>query len=145
MKFLKSAVIGVAVLGMLAFLSSVSFAEEGCCTLGKENHEAKGKLLKDAAAALQATHPDLAKGLSDCADAKVKEAQEWKTNHEAKIKLLTDSAAALQQSHPDLAKGLQEMAAAKHKTEIEKAIEEKNEKEEIGEKVEPKKEQGEAK
>jgi hypothetical protein len=37
------------------------------------------------------------------------------------------------------------MSEGKHKKEIQKAIGEKNEKEEVGEKVEPKSEQGESK
>ena len=48
------------------------------------------------------------------------------------------AAAALGQSNPDLAKGLLDMTVPKHKTEMQKAFEEKNEKEEAGEKAEPK-------
>ncbi len=74
-----------------------------------------------------------------------KDSVEWKARHDAKVQLFKDAAAALQQSHPDLAKSLEEMIVAKHKTEMQKAIGEKNEKEEVGEKTEPKSEQGETK
>ena len=144
MKSLRGIFMGLAVLGMAVFLSGLAFAEEGC-KIGKMNHEAKIKLLQDSAVALQKTNPDLAKGLSDYADKEAKEMQEWKTKHDAKIKLLQDSAAALQKTNPDLAKGLQEMCAGKPKSEMQNMMQEKKEKEEIGEKVEPKSEQGENK
>jgi len=136
--------IGLAVFGMVYFLSGVSFAQE-TQALGKARHESKIKLLQDSAAALQKSNPDLAKGLNDIADKEAKEMQEWKAQHEAKVKLLKDAAAALQQSNPDLAKGLQEMSEGKHKQEMQKIMQEKNEKEEAREKVEPKSEQGENK
>jgi hypothetical protein len=142
MKSLRSIFIGVAVLGMIIFFSSLSFAEEGY-PAGKMNHQANVKLLKDSALALQQSHPELAKGLNDYADKEAKEMQEWKAGHEAKMKLLKDAAAALQQSNPDLAKGLQEMSEGKHKKEMQEMMQEKNEKEEASETVEPKSEQGE--
>lgn len=132
MKILRTILVGLAVVGMVAFLSSLSFAEEGCKQGKMMNHDAKVKLLQDSAAALQKSNPDLAKGLSDYADKEAKEMQDWKTKHETKMKLLQDAAAALEKSNPDLAKGLQGMC-------------EKSEKEEVGEKVEPKSEQGESK
>lgn len=144
MKYFRIVLIGLAVLGMIVFLSSVSFAEEGYHS-GKGNHEAKIKLLKDSAAALQKSNPDLAKGLNDIADKEAKEMQDWKVKHEAKVKLLKDAATALQLSNPDLAKGLEEMSEGKPKREMQKTIQEKSEKEEVGEKVEPKSEQGESK
>jgi len=144
MKSLRMALIGLAVFGMVSFLSGVSFAQETQAA-GKERHETKIKLFQDSAAALQKSNPDLAKGLNDYADKEAKEIQEWKAQHEAKVKLLKDAAAALQQTRPDLAKSLEEMTVAKHKTEMQKAIEEENEKEEVGENVEPKSEQGENK
>jgi hypothetical protein len=106
---------------------------------------AKIKLLQDSAAALQKSNPDLAKGLSDYADKEAKKMQEWKAKHDEKMKLLQDAATALQQSNPDLAKGLQGMCEGKSKGEMHKMMQEKNEKEEVGEKVEPKSEQGETK
>jgi len=96
MKSLRTALIGLAVFGMVVFFSGVSFVKEGC-SVEKENHEAK-------------------------------------------IKLLQDSAAAPQKLNPDLAKGLEEMAEGKHK----EAMGEKNEEGGVGEKVEPKSEQGES-
>jgi len=143
---------------MVVFLSSLSFAQEAQAK-GKDSpewkakHEAKIKLLQDSAAALQQTNPDLAKQLSDLVNKETnepkekaegskekvaKDSPEWKAKHEARVKLFKDAATALQQSHPDLAKGLEEMTVTKHKTEMQKAAEEKNEKEEVGEKVEPK-------
>jgi len=144
MKSLRTIFIGLAVFGMIVFLSGLSFADEGCPGC-KGRHEAKIKLLKDSAMALQQSNPDLAKGLNDLADKEAKETQEWQAKHEAKVKLFKDAAAALQQSHPDLAKSLEEMTVVKNKTEMQKMTEEKNEKEEAGEKVEPKSEQNENK
>ena len=137
MKSLRTIVTGLAVVGMVVFLSSLSFAEEGCKE-GKMNNEAKVKLLRDSATALQKSNPDLAKGLSDSADKEAKEMQEWKAKHDAKVKLLQDASAALQKSNPDLANGLQEMCKSKSKGEMKEMMEEKNEKEEVGEKEEPK-------
>jgi len=142
MKSLRSLFIGIAALGMIIFLSSLSFAEEGC-HMGKMNPDARIKLLKDSVAALQKSNPDLAKGLGNYADKEAKEMQEWKTKHETEVKLFKDAAAALQQSNPDLAKGLLEMTEGKHKEEMQKMMQGKNETEEFGEKVEPESEQGE--
>ena len=71
MKSLRTVVIGLAVVGMVVFLSSVSFAEQGC-KAGKMNHEAKVKLLRDSATALQKSNPDLAKGLQEMCKSKPK-------------------------------------------------------------------------
>ena len=143
MKSLRNIFIGLAVLGMVIFLSGLSFAEEGC-NAGKTRHEAKIKLLKDSAVALQKTKPDLAKSLNDYVDRETKEIEAWKAKHEAKMKLIKDAAAALQQSNPDLAKGLLEMTEGKYRHEGAKELGSMvNEKEEVGETVEPKEEQGE--
>ena len=156
---------GLVMSGTIVFLSSASFAQMAPAagkdsSAWKAKHEAKIKLLQDSAAALQQTNPDLAKKLSDFLNEEANESKEklegskekvakdspvWKAKYEARVQLFKDAAAALQQSHPDLAKSLEEMTVAKHKSEMQKAIEEKNEKEEIGEKVEPKSEQGENK
>ncbi len=149
MKSLRSIFIGLAVVGMVAFLSSVSLAEEGhhAWEEGKEDEGAKIKLMKNSAVALQASSPDLSKGLNDWAMDEEKEMQEWKeqkTKHAAKKKLLTDSAAALEKTNPDLAKGLKEMAEKKHGNKKHEMME-KNEKEEAGEMVESKEEQNENK
>jgi len=152
MKSLRTVLIGLAIFGIAVFLSGVSFAQK-MQSADKARHEAKVKLLQDSAAALQQSDPILSAGLIKFANDEMSEKQEKEEKNEAKemkeseampgyreahIKLLKDSAVALQQSHPDLAKGLEEMIVAKHKTEMQKASEEKNEKEEVGEKVEPK-------
>jgi hypothetical protein len=158
MKSLRTILIGLTVLGITVFLSGASFAQE-TPAVGKDpaarqaRHEARIKVLQDSAAALQQSDPILSTDLIKFANDEISEKQEKEEKNEVKemkepesmpgyreahIKLLKDSAAALQQSHPDLAKSLEEMAAAKHKTKMQKASEEKNEKEEVGEKVEPK-------
>jgi len=137
MKSLRTVVIGLAVAGMLVFVSRLALAEEGCKS-GKMNYEAKIKLLKDSAMALEKSNPALAKELNDSADKEAKEMQEWKTKREAKVKMMQDASAALQQTNPDLAKGLQEMCEGKPKSEMQKIPQEMNEKEEAGEKTEPK-------
>jgi len=150
MKLLRNVFIGVAVLAVVVCLSSIVFANEGYreCKEGKENEAAKVKLMKDSAIALQQSNPVLAKGLSDWAADEEKEMQEWKeqkAKHEAKTKLLTDSAVALEKTNPDMAKGLKEIAEKKHGSKKHEMMEEKNEKEEPGEMVEPKEEQNENK
>jgi hypothetical protein len=61
MKALKHVLIGVAIAGIVVGLTAAAFAE-------KEHSGADIKLLKDSAAALQQSHPDLAKGLTDYAN-----------------------------------------------------------------------------
>ena len=75
------------------------------------------KTLRDSAAALQASNPDLAKGLNDLADKKAEKIQKWqesKDKHDQKMKLLKDSAMVLQTSNPALAQELQKMGEEKH-------------------------------
>ena len=164
MKVAKNVIFGLVVTGVMVFVSGVSFAETATSapaatpaaaandvsTAKKTKHEARIKLLQDSAAALQATNPDLAMKLTDIVNGQSKEkaegskekvakdSAEWKAKHDARIQLYKDAAAALQATHPDLAKGLMDMTVPKQKTEMQKAAEEKNEKEEAGEKVEPK-------
>ena len=151
MKLERNVFFGLVMAGTVVFLTSVSFAEMAPAagkdsSAWKAKHESKIKILQDSAAALQQTNPDLAKKLSDLVNGQaneskeklVKDSPEWKAKREARAQLFKDAAAALQQSHPDLAKSLEEMTVAKPKTEMQKAIGEKNEKEEAGEKVEPK-------
>lgn len=156
MKALRIVVIGLAVFGIVVFMSRVSFAQtepaaaNDVSAAKKAKHEAKIKLLQDSAAALQATNPDLAMKLTDIVNEQSKEkaegnkekvakdSAEWKAKHDARIQLYKDAATALQATHPDLAKGLMDMTVPKQKTEMQKAAEEKNEKEEKGEKTEPK-------
>lgn len=125
MKLLRSAVVVVAVLAIIASMTGASFAMEKsckgmqgkCCKDMQEKCGAKIKALKDSAAALQKTNPELAKGLNDLAAEKEKMLQEitdMKAKHEAKVKMLRDSAAVLQKSNPDLAKELWDMSEYKH-------------------------------
>lgn len=156
---------GSVVLGIVVFLSGVSFAQmppaEGKDSPAwKARHDARIKLLQDSAAALAQINPDLAKKLTDLVveDANkpketvegskekvAKDSPEWNAKREARMQLFKDAAAALAQSHPELAKSLEELTAPKPKTEMQTMPGEKNEKEEAGEKVEPKSEQGENK
>ena len=118
MKSLRGVCIGLAVVGIVAFLSNISFAEEGHHKWTENMESAKIKLIKDSAAALQQLNSNLAKSLNDWAMDEEKEMQERKEHeakHEVKTKLLIDSAAALEKTNPDLAKGLREMAEEKHK------------------------------
>ena len=119
MRSLRSVIIGIAVFAMIISLSGLAFAEmgKGACKVDKEACAAQIKTLRDSAAALQTSNPDLAKGLNDLADKKaemLKKSQEWSDKHDAKIKLLKDSAAALQASNPALAQELQKISEKKH-------------------------------
>lgn len=135
MKSLRSVSVVVAVIGMAALFIAVPFVTSGygmcgMCDAGKsdkdmqaackdmkESCEAKIKTLRDSAAALQATNPDMAKGLNDLADQKAQKMQEWadmQAKHDAKTKLLTDASAALKGANPALSKELQDMSEHKH-------------------------------
>jgi len=118
----KSTVMGITVLAMVVLFSGSAMAEMGGGKthkggmMDKEALSAQIKTLRDSAQALQATNPDLAKGLTDLADKKAEKIQKWqdmKTKHEAMIKLLNDSAMALQTTNPDLMKELQKMTEMK--------------------------------
>lgn len=117
MKMLRSAVVVITAATIIACMSGVSFAfEKGQCKDCQEKCQAAIKDLKDSAAALQQTNPDLAKGLNDLAAQKEKKIQEMtdmKAKHETKTKMLRDSAAALQKTNPDLAKKLWDMSEYK--------------------------------
>ena len=67
-----------------------------------------------------------------------KDSPEWRAKHDERAQLYKDAAAVLQATNPDLAKGLMDMTVPWQKTGMQKAAEEKNEKKEAGEKVEPK-------
>ncbi|MFH0840097.1 MAG: hypothetical protein V1883_03670 [Candidatus Omnitrophota bacterium] len=119
MKFLRSVFIVFLVAGMIAALPYPLLAGEDKkeCKEWQEKYEAKVKVLKDSAAALQKTDPALAKGLNEYANEKEKMIQEMKNQkacYEAREKLLADSAAALKQSNPELAKKLEKMSKNKH-------------------------------
>ena len=119
MKLAGKVFFGLAVLGIIVFLSGVSFAQMAPATEKdspewKAKHEAKIKLLEDSAAALQQTNPGLTKRLNDLVNEETNESKEklakdspeWKAKHDARIQLFQQAASALQQSHPDLAKSL---------------------------------------
>jgi len=140
MKSLRSMTVWLLAAGVALFVSTSAFADK---EHNKSNHEANIKNLRSSAAALQATRPDLAQGLTKYANEEASEVEgkEEKGSKEdlgegSLVKLLKDSAAALQPSHPELAAKLTESADRKEKKI--KALTEKNEKEEKGEKVEPK-------
>ena len=115
MKFLRGVFIAVIVAGVIVALSYPLLAEDG--KEWQEKCEAKVKVLKDSAAVLQKTNPELAREFNKCEDEKTKMMQEWKeqkARYEAREKLLSDSAAALKQSNPELAKKLEKMSRYKH-------------------------------
>ncbi|MDD5439686.1 MAG: hypothetical protein PHS37_05835 [Candidatus Omnitrophica bacterium] len=118
MKLLRSVFLVLAVVLVSAALLGVSFAAEKMQHKDwQEVCQSKIKVLKDSAAAVQATNPDLAKGLNDLAAQKEKMMQEMmdmKAEKEAKTKLLRDSAAALQKTNPGLAEELWDMSTRKH-------------------------------
>ena len=162
MKVAGKVFFGLVMAVAVVLISGVSFAQTAApaatpaavandvAAAKKAKHEARIKLLQDSATALQATNPDLAMKLTDIVNGQSKEkvegsketvakgSAEWKAKHDARIQLYKDAAAALQATNPDLAKGLMDMTVPKQKTEMQKAAEEKNEKGEVGEKVEPK-------
>ena len=118
MRYLRNVVMGTAVFAMIISLSGSAFAEMGktACKVDKEACAAQIKTLRDSAAALQTSNPDLAKGLNDLADKKAEKLQknqEWRDKHDAKKKLMKDSAAALQASNPALAQELQKICEEK--------------------------------
>ncbi len=67
MAIVRRSMMGVGVLGSMAVLSAVACAHE-------EHTQADITLLREAAAVLKASRPDLAQGLSTYAD---REANEW--------------------------------------------------------------------
>ena len=119
MKLLRVTVIVLIAAVAVTNLSGTLFAEE------KTHHhkdmqqmcQDKIKALKDSAAILQKTNPELAKGLTDLAGEKEKMMQDMtdmKAKHEAKSKLLRDSASVLQKTNPELAKELWDMSERMH-------------------------------
>jgi len=138
MKVARKVFFGLIVLGIVVFLSGVSFAEMAPAagndlSARKARHEARMKLLQNSAAALEQTNPDLAKKLRNIVNEEAnktkgsleggkekvaKNSAEWKARHEARMQLFKDAAAALAQTYPDLAKSLEEMTVAKHNTKM---------------------------
>lgn len=116
MKLIRCVVAVVAVAAMVVCAAGISYAMEKGHKNLQEKYQAKIKALKDSAALLQQSNPDLANGLNELAGEKEKMMQEMndmKAKHEAKAKLLRDSAAALQKTNPDLAKELWDMSEYK--------------------------------
>jgi len=119
MKLLRSAIAVLALVVIVTCFAGASFAAEkgqfhkdwqGSC-------QAKIKSLRDSAAILQKSNPDLVKGLTDLADQKEKklnEIMDMKAKHEAKAKMLRDSAAVLQKTNPNLAKELWDMSECQY-------------------------------
>ncbi len=134
MKLSKSTIVFLLT-GLVLSSSAVSFADQGS---HKAREEAFVKLLRDSAASLQASRPELAVGLTTIANEEAKELQEgkekmkpkkelegkaekeMKERHEGHLKLLRDSATALQASRPDLAADLTKTADRKARRMAEK-------------------------
>ena len=149
MKVARNVFFGLVVTGIIFLVSGVSFAQEApaaatndVLAARKARYEAAIKLLQDSATALQATNPDLAMKLVDIANGRSKEnlvkgSPEWKAKHDVRVELYKEASAILQTTNPDLAKGLMDMAVPWQKPEMQKMTEENNEKEAVGEKIEP--------
>ncbi len=117
MKIVKGIVLGLFVIGINVFLSSLSFADKG-------PEKEKIKLLNDSAAVLLQSNPKLSDGLTKFANEEAAEKEEhegkkelegakeeeMEKHHVDRIQLLKDSAAALQASHPEMAESLTKMA-----------------------------------
>lgn len=142
MKSLRSIMMWLLVGGIALFVTSSAFAADK--EHNKGDHEALIKTLRTSAAALQSSHPELAKGLNKYVieetnevEGKEKKGTKEDLGEASLVKLLKDSAAALQSSHSELAAKLTEFADRKAKKI--KTLTEKSEKKEKGEKAEPKK------
>ena len=84
MKSLRTAVVGLAVFGMVVLLSGLSIAQEAQATdqVSPElqaKREARLKLLKDSAAALAQSNPDLAEKLQKMLDGSQQSPETQKT------------------------------------------------------------------
>ncbi len=111
---MKAVKVAVAAMVLVAVLfCGFSFAGSGKSGDLQNKCQAELKDLKDAALALQASEPDLAKGLTALAAEKEKKIQEMadmKSKCDARTKLLRDSAASLQKTNPELAETLWNMS-----------------------------------
>jgi transketolase len=76
------------------------------------------KVLRDSAAALQTSHPDLAKSLTEMASQKEEGMKKMKAMHEASLQNVENAATALQTSNPELSKGLKDYADREAKEEM---------------------------
>ena len=131
MKVTRKVFFGLVVVGVMVFVSRVSFAEtvtsapatNEVSAAKQVRHDARIKLLQDSAAALQVTNPDLAMKLTDVVNGStkektgasklVKDSAEWQAKRYARIQLYKDAATALQATNPDLAKGLMDLTVPK--------------------------------
>ena len=77
---LRRVVVGVLLMGSMVFLSTAAFAHEKQTQQDIEDI----KLLRDAAAVLQQSRPDLAKGLSNYADREAGESDEMTEEQDEK-------------------------------------------------------------
>jgi hypothetical protein len=84
----------------------------------KAQCESNIKTLKDSAAILQASHPDLAKSLTEMAGQKEEAMKKMRAMHEASLKTVEDAATALQPVNPELSKGLKAYADQEEKEEM---------------------------
>ncbi len=118
MKLFKGLALVVAILVVVFSMAGISFTAEKMAHKDfTDMCQAKIKALKDSAAVLQKTNPDLANGLSDLAaekEKKLAEMSDMQAKNEARKKLLRDSAAALQKTNPDLAEKLWGMSDRGH-------------------------------
>ena len=130
MKSQQKMTIGVVMAGVLA-LPVLVWAAQDYPKAHTAHEEASAKLFRDAAAALQAAHPELAQGLTALANEEASEHPKGKKGkepkqevegkaekevldrREAQVKLLRDSAGALQTARPDLAAQLTKVADRK--------------------------------
>ena len=95
---------------------------------GGEHSKKEIKLLKDSAAALSSTNPDLSKRLKTYASKEAGEKEETKgqeaeTSDKDDINMLKEASSALKTSRPDLSKGLQKFAAKEEREEAKESDE----------------------
>jgi hypothetical protein len=107
MKMYRNLIIALSFVVFFVSFSVISFAGSGH---QKMMSASTVKTLKDSAAALQKTNPELSKELTALADQHEKGMMKQKAWRDEQIKMVKDSAAALQTSSVDLAKGLNEYA-----------------------------------
>lgn len=91
---------------------------------GGEHSKKEIKLLKDSAAALSSSNPDLSNQLTKYASKEAGEKEETEseqaeTSDKQDLKMLRDAASALKESHPDLSKGLRKYASKEEREESE--------------------------
>ena len=110
MKLFKYLMVGFAIVVFVFSFACISQADCGHCPKDKEKQI---KTLKDSAAALQKSHPELAKGLTEIVDMKEAHMKKSQERWEAVSMTLKEAAAALQTSNPEVSKKLSEYADMK--------------------------------